>query len=85
LKLEKIDEAESAISCDECGASAEMRFHDDKNDITHYCLHCFLNRHDRDRIQWYRRIWLLKSMMEYEEKKNKPKQPKWGIQGLYEK
>ena len=85
MKLEKIDETESDISCDECDASAEMRFHDDKDDITHYCLHCFLNRHDRDRIQWYRRIWLLKSMMEYEEKKNKPKQPKWGIQGLYEK
>ncbi|MFX1465675.1 MAG: hypothetical protein ACFFA5_04305 [Promethearchaeota archaeon] len=85
MKLEKIDETDSTVSCDECGSAAEMRFQDDKDEITYYCLHCFLNKHDRDRIQWYRRMWLLKSMMEYEEKKNKPKSPKWGIRSLYEK
>ena len=85
MKLEKIDETDSTISCDECGASAEMMFHNDNDEIIYYCLHCFLSRHDRDRIQWYRRMWLLKSMMEYEEKKNKPKPPKWGIRSLDEK
>jgi hypothetical protein len=82
LKLEKIDKPESTTLCDECGADAEMMFRDDNGDITFYCLNCFLNRHDRDRIQWYRRMWLLKTMQEQEEKKNKPQQPKWGVRGL---
>jgi hypothetical protein len=30
-------------------------------------------------------MWLLKTMQEQEEKKNKTKQPTWGVRGLYEK